>query len=170
MTAVVDSSPFGARRPNTLKRTVIVLTRLLPANWLGLRLAILLRRVVMSSARDEAIDTDLWGLRLRLYPRRNGCEKNALFTPQMFDVVERDLLANEIEGGGRTSPSSISAPMSASTRFSWRSGRVNARKSLPWSHSQALLTASSSISRSTPMYRRRWCDRRWGKPTVRLSW
>jgi FkbM family methyltransferase len=97
MTAFVDASPFGARRPNTLKRGVIALTRLLPDNWLGLRLAILLRRIVMSSGRDEAIDTGLWGLHLRLYPRRNGCEKNALFTPQMFDVTERGMLAREID-------------------------------------------------------------------------
>lgn len=97
MTASVDAAPFGARRPNALKRSVIALTRRLPDNWLGLRLAILLRRIVMSSGRDEAIDTGLWGLRLRLYPRRNGCEKNALFTPQMFDVTERGMLAREID-------------------------------------------------------------------------
>jgi hypothetical protein len=42
---------------------------------------------------EGCIDTTLWGMRLRLYPRRNGCEKNALFTPQMFDVMERHVLA-----------------------------------------------------------------------------
>jgi FkbM family methyltransferase len=97
MTAFVDAAPFGARSPNALKRAVIALTRRLPDNWLGLRLAILMRRIVMSSGRDEPIDTELWGLHLRLYPRRNGCEKNALFTPQMFDVVERGMLAREID-------------------------------------------------------------------------
>jgi FkbM family methyltransferase len=36
-------------------------------------------------------------------PRRNGCEKNALFTPQMFDVFERGVLAGAIDlaSGGR---------------------------------------------------------------------
>ena len=38
----------------------------------------------------------LWGMRLRLYPRRNGCEKNALFTPQMFDTMERRVLAEAV--------------------------------------------------------------------------
>ena len=36
---------------------------------------------------DRPIDTTLWGMRVRLYPRRNSCEKNALFTPQMFDTT-----------------------------------------------------------------------------------
>jgi FkbM family methyltransferase len=35
-------------------------------------------------------------MRLRLYPRRNGCEKNALFTPQMFDTMERRVLADAV--------------------------------------------------------------------------
>lgn len=97
MTAFVDIAPFGTYRPNAFRRAVIVLTRQLPDNWLGLRLAILLRRLVMSRKRDQPIDADLWGLKLRLYPRRNGCEKNALFTPQMFDVTERRLLGEEID-------------------------------------------------------------------------
>jgi FkbM family methyltransferase len=32
-----------------------------------------------------------------LHPRGNGCERNALFTPQMYDVTERGVLAEAIE-------------------------------------------------------------------------
>ena len=46
-------------------------------------------------------DTTLWGMRLRLYPRRNGCEKNALFTPQMFDTMERRVLAEAVRRRAR---------------------------------------------------------------------
>ena len=45
---------------------------------------------------DGALDVVRWGLRLRLHPRDNGCEKNLLFTPQMYERVERAELAAEI--------------------------------------------------------------------------
>jgi FkbM family methyltransferase len=41
---------------------------------------------------------------MRLHPRRNGCEKGALFTPQMYETPERRELAVEIDkpkAGGR---------------------------------------------------------------------
>ena len=95
--AAVDLSPFGSRAPGALDRAALALTRAMPNNWLGLRLAILFRRIVTSRLGRGALDTELWGMRLRLYALGNGCEKNALFTPQMFDVMERSVLAEAIE-------------------------------------------------------------------------
>jgi FkbM family methyltransferase len=90
--------PFGARAPGWLARAVIATTSSLPDNWLGLRLAIGLRRIVtMQLADDGGLDVVRWGLRMRLHPRRNGCEKNALFTPQMYEAAERAELAAQIE-------------------------------------------------------------------------
>jgi FkbM family methyltransferase len=94
---VVDVSPFGSRAPGLLDRIALALTRSMPNNWLGMRLAILFRRIVTSRLGRGAIDTKLWGMRLRLYPLGNGCEKNALFTPQMFDVMELGILAAAID-------------------------------------------------------------------------
>ena len=96
MTAVFDSSPWGTHLPGAYDRAVLALTRAMPANWLGQRLAILFRRLVMRRIGEGCLDTMLWGMRLRLYPRRNGCEKNALFTPQMFDTMERRVLAQAV--------------------------------------------------------------------------
>jgi FkbM family methyltransferase len=96
MTAVFDPSPWGAHLPGAYDRAVLALTRAMPANWLGQRLAILFRRLVMRRIGEGCIDTMLWGMRLRLYPRRNGCEKNALFTPQMYDTMERRVLAEAV--------------------------------------------------------------------------
>jgi FkbM family methyltransferase len=93
MTAAIDPSPYGSRVPSAIDGAVLRLTRSLPANWLGLRLAMLLRRIVIARIGEGALDTFVWGIRFRLYPRRNSCEKNALFNPQMYDPVERDLLA-----------------------------------------------------------------------------
>jgi FkbM family methyltransferase len=92
----VDLSPYGSRAPGALDRFALALTRAMPNNWLGLRLAILLRRAVTMRLGRGALDTELWGMRLRLYSLGNGCEKNALFTPQMFDVMERGVLADAI--------------------------------------------------------------------------
>jgi len=96
MPATFDPSPWGTRLPDAHDRAVLALTRALPANWLGQRLAILFRRLIMRRIGEGGIDTMLWGMRLRLYPRRNGCEKNALFTPQMFDTMERRVLAEAV--------------------------------------------------------------------------
>jgi FkbM family methyltransferase len=88
------TEPFGAQRPNWLDRTVIAATSALPNNWLGLRLAIGLRRIVTSRlGEDGGLDVTRWGLRMRLHPRHNGCEKNLLFTPQMYEPPERRELA-----------------------------------------------------------------------------
>jgi FkbM family methyltransferase len=90
-------APFGAQRPAWLDRCVITATSRLPDNWWGLRLAILLRRIVtMRLADDAGIDLERWGLHMRLHPRRNGCEKGLLFTPQMYEVRERAELASVI--------------------------------------------------------------------------
>jgi len=72
----------------------------MPANWFGQRLAILFRRLVMRRLGEGCLDTMLWGMRLRLYPRRNGCEKNALFTPQLYDTMERRVLAEAVRRKG----------------------------------------------------------------------
>jgi FkbM family methyltransferase len=97
MKAEFDPAPWGAHLPGAYERAVLALTRAMPANWLGQRLAILFRRLLMRRLGEGCIDTMLWGMRLRLYPRRNGCEKNALFTPQMFDTMERRVLAEAVK-------------------------------------------------------------------------
>lgn len=90
------TSGYGRLAPGRLDRAVIAATSRLPDNWLGLRLAILLRRIVTMRLAAGALDVERWGLRLRLHPRDNGCEKNLLFTPQMYEPVERMELAAEI--------------------------------------------------------------------------
>lgn len=83
--------------PNRFDSFIIKLTSQLPDNWLGLRLAILLRKFVMfKMAKDGFLDVERWGFKLRLHPRDNGCEKGALFTPQMYESTERVVLEKEI--------------------------------------------------------------------------
>jgi FkbM family methyltransferase len=92
------SDSFGARAPGPIDRAVIAATSRLPNNWLGLRLAIGLRRIVTGRmSGDDGFDVEHWGLRLRLHPRRNGCEKGVLFTPQMYETEEREELFADID-------------------------------------------------------------------------
>ena len=97
MTVTVDPAPYGARRPNSVIQAILTFTRSLPANWLGLRVSMAFRRPVIKWLGDRAVDTTVWNMRVRLYPMNNSCEKYALFTPQLFDAIERDLLAAAID-------------------------------------------------------------------------
>src|SRR5262245_16216628 len=74
------TSSFGALAPGPFDRAVIALTSGLPDNWLGLRLAILLRRLVTMrlSYPDGALDVTSWGLRRRIHPRDAGWSKRRL--------------------------------------------------------------------------------------------
>jgi FkbM family methyltransferase len=97
MTAPVDPSPFGQRMPDSFVRATMAFTRALPGNRFGFKLAMPFRRMAIDSLGSRPVDTDVWGARVRLYPSRNICEKNALFTPQAFDVLERSMLADAID-------------------------------------------------------------------------
>jgi FkbM family methyltransferase len=97
MMATSDQAPFGSHPPAPFTRTVLALTRRLPVSWLGLRLSMPLRRIAINSLRGRPVDTAIWNSRVRLYPSRNSCEKNALFTPQLFDVLELKVLAAAVD-------------------------------------------------------------------------
>jgi FkbM family methyltransferase len=97
MTASADVTPYGSHVPNWFIRALVAITRRLRPTWLGLRLSMPLRRVAIDSLRGRPVDTVIWNVRMRLYPDRSSCEKNALFTPQMFDVEERRALAEAID-------------------------------------------------------------------------
>ncbi len=87
------SDHFGTYRPGRLDQAILALTTALPANRLGLRLAIFLRKFITLRLSDGALDVRRWGLNLRLHPLDNGCEKNLLFTPQMYEPDELAALA-----------------------------------------------------------------------------
>jgi O-antigen ligase len=90
--------PYGTYLPDWFDRAIMATTSRLPDNWLGLRLAILLRRfTTMRLPGDCGLDVERFGLKVRLHPRRNGCEKGLLFTPQMYEARERAALAAETD-------------------------------------------------------------------------
>src|SRR4051794_33157208 len=96
-TSAATPPPHGVLAPGSFDRTVIAMSGGMPHNWLGMRLAIALRRLVTTRLRgDPGFDVTRWGLRLRLHPLRNGCEKGLLFTPQFYEAGEREELEKRI--------------------------------------------------------------------------
>jgi FkbM family methyltransferase len=96
-TLPVDRAPYGTQAPDRLVAAVLAFTRSLPANWLGFRVSTPFRRLAIDRLGERPVDTVVWGVRMRLYPQHNSCEKNALFTPQIFDALERRVLAAAID-------------------------------------------------------------------------
>ncbi|WP_246389025.1 FkbM family methyltransferase [Microvirga mediterraneensis] len=94
-----DSRPFGDFAPSGLARWVIDRTRGLPEGWAGRRVALMLRRLAMKTLKGVPLDLETFGLRMRLYPYKNVCERRILFTPQYFDVDEIKILTSRIADG-----------------------------------------------------------------------
>lgn len=91
-----DLRPFGALAPSGFVRWVIERTRVLPRNWAARRLAMMLRRLALQTMKGKPVDLETFGVRMRLYPYNNICEKRILFTPQYFDPEELKLLEQRI--------------------------------------------------------------------------
>ncbi|HVB89336.1 MAG TPA: FkbM family methyltransferase [Beijerinckiaceae bacterium] len=94
--AANDLSGYGRYAPRGWKAGLIGLTRRCPASWAGKRGAFILRGLAVKALGGRPLDVEALGVRMRLYPRNNTCEKRLLFTPQYFDLQERTLLASRI--------------------------------------------------------------------------
>ncbi len=92
----------GALTPGWLDKAVIRTTSRLPSNWLGLRLAIGLRRIVtMRLGGDHGLDVERWGLRMRLHPRyKRTCYSRRTCTRQPnVRSWFRKLIRLSVQGG-----------------------------------------------------------------------
>ncbi len=94
-----DSRPFGDFAPSGLARWVIDRTRGLPEGWAGRRVALMLRHLAMKTLKGLPLDLETFGVRMRLYPYKNVCERRILFTPQYFDADELRILTSRIKDG-----------------------------------------------------------------------
>jgi FkbM family methyltransferase len=96
---VADQSSFGTHGIGRVLGSVLPVTRSMPANWLGRRIAFALRVIGIWSLRGKPVDVETFGARMRLYPYNNVCEKRLLFTPQFFDPEERAFLEEKVKPG-----------------------------------------------------------------------
>ncbi len=67
--------------------------------WLGRRLALLARRLVLRG-RTDPVDAVSEGFRLRVHVTDNVSERKFLFMPQFCDPMERDYLRNHLSRDG----------------------------------------------------------------------
>lgn len=98
---MTQTAPFSTYALPGWQQALVSLTRCLPENWLGRRLALWLRKPVLLSVQQRPIDTELMGFRMRLYVHDNVSEKRVLFTPQFFDGEELALLKVRAAAGFR---------------------------------------------------------------------
>jgi FkbM family methyltransferase len=94
-----DSRPFGSYAPSGFARWVIERTRVMPAGWAGRKLALMMRHLAAHSLKGLPLDMETFGVRMRLHPYNNICEKRILFTPQYFDAQELEILAGRVREG-----------------------------------------------------------------------
>jgi FkbM family methyltransferase len=96
---MTDSRPFGVHAPQGFARWAIERTRRMPNRWSARRLAFALRRLAINTLDGAPVDTEALGVRMRLYPYNNICEKKVLFTPQYFDPEELAALESRMRNG-----------------------------------------------------------------------
>ena len=94
----IFQQPFGACALSPQLQKRLALAQSMPVNWLGRRLALLLRKTVLRHGM-QAIDATVDGLGLRLYMQDNVSERKFLFMPQFFDAAERSLLKSRLKKG-----------------------------------------------------------------------
>ena len=94
-----EERPFGTFAPKAYLARIIARTRAASDSFLGRKIAYALRRLGLRSLAGAPVDIESLGAKMRLYPDGNVCEKRVLFTPQYFDVVERELLASRLRDG-----------------------------------------------------------------------
>lgn len=76
---------------------LVAITRRMPNSWAGKRLAFAIRRIALIFVDSDMIEIKTFGVDMALCPRGNVAEKRLLFTPQYFDVIERNYLLSAIK-------------------------------------------------------------------------
>ncbi len=94
------TAPFGSFAPTGFVARAIASTRRMGTSWSNRQLAFALRRLAINALGGAKstipVDAETLGVRMRLFPYANVCEKRVLFTPQYFDPAEREALATDI--------------------------------------------------------------------------
>ena len=95
------AGPWGHHRLSGWRRAWLECLHRIPGCRLLWRPALWLRKPLKESLR-EPVDTEIWGLRLRLRPTGNLSEQRLLFMPRLVDREEREFIRQALHGPGRT--------------------------------------------------------------------
>lgn len=91
--------PFGAYAPAGMIARLLNTTRALSPQGLSKRLGFVLRRIAVTMLGGKPLDVESFGVKFRLHPFNNVCEKRILFSPRQFDEAERNLIAERVRPG-----------------------------------------------------------------------
>ena len=87
----MNTNDFGKYSLTGWRARLLNLAQTMPATWLGKRLALICRKLVLKNG-PAIIDSTIDQIHFRLHMRDNVSERKFLFLPQFFDVYERKLL------------------------------------------------------------------------------
>lgn len=91
----MTENKFGTYALSGWRTKLLTFAQSLPANWLGKRLALICRKLVLKNG-PSIIDASIDNMHFRLHMRDNVSERKFLFLPQFFDRFERTLLSQEL--------------------------------------------------------------------------
>lgn len=89
---------FGTFPATHLQHCIAAAGRKLPRNRVGRRLSAWLRSIARRTA-PEPIDTEVQGVRMRLYLDNNASERRLFVTPHFFDPCDLEILKSRITSG-----------------------------------------------------------------------
>ncbi len=81
------------------KNKLIAFCQRRPTNWLGRRLALLGRKLVMKGL-PVPVEAQVEGIKVKLHLHDNICERRFLFMPQFFDQEERAIISERLPADG----------------------------------------------------------------------
>ncbi len=105
----MPDTDFGTYTLTGWRAMFLSLAQKMPTNWLGKRLALICRKLVLMNG-PKIIDSSIDSIHFRLHMGDNVSERKFLFMPQFFDADERRLLHTYLS---RQSLSSTSKPAPA---------------------------------------------------------
>lgn len=91
--------PWGTFAPSFIVKKWLKLLHQMPTSSTSRRLALWLRKP-LKFLIDGWVDTEVWGLRLRLRSKGNLSEQRLIYMPQFLDQTEREVLSTVLKDGG----------------------------------------------------------------------
>lgn len=91
-----STSPFGTYSLKGFQAFLHRICLKLGRRWVDQRLALALRKVVLTRLSAPIVDACTAGFRIRYYPLDNVSDRLLLFLPQVFDLRELDFMKNHL--------------------------------------------------------------------------
>jgi hypothetical protein len=92
-----DLLSFKTYEVSTLQIKFLSIIYALPRNFIGRKLALLMRKIFLLIWNQKYYDHEIEGIKARFCMIGNVCERKFFFMPQFYDKYERDFIAANLE-------------------------------------------------------------------------